>query len=281
MTDEPLVSVIVATKNSQEFISACLASIKSQTYRHVEIIVVDNASSDKTKEVAFQYTKKVLNKGPERSAQRNFGAKHAGGAFLLFIDSDMELSKNVITSCVGKMTSDSSIKGIVIPEESFGTGFWSQCKRLERSFYVGENSVSWLEGARFFYKKIFSELKGYDEENTGTEDYDFPQRIKERYGEKSIARIEEFIYHNEGRLSLFRTMQKKYYYSKNLKIYRRKKANTGYFNKQANILERYKIFLSNPYKLFRNPIIGFGMIFMKTCEFAAGAAGYVVSEVKS
>jgi glycosyltransferase involved in cell wall biosynthesis len=43
---QPLVSVIVPTKNSSQFLEACLQSIKEQTYPHIELIVVDNNSTD-------------------------------------------------------------------------------------------------------------------------------------------------------------------------------------------------------------------------------------------
>ena len=74
-----LVSVIVPTKNSEQFLEKCLDSIKKQTYKRVEIIVVDNNSTDNTKKIARKFTNKVFNKGPERSAQMNFGAKKAKG----------------------------------------------------------------------------------------------------------------------------------------------------------------------------------------------------------
>ena len=82
-----LVSVIVTTKNSGRTIGVCLQSIKDQDYGNVEIIVVDNQSSDNTKEVSVKYTVKVYDKGPERSAQRNYGAIKSSGKYLLFIDS--------------------------------------------------------------------------------------------------------------------------------------------------------------------------------------------------
>ena len=80
---KPLLSVIVPTKNSERFLERCLKSIKSQTYKNLEIIVVDNNSNDKTKEIAEKYTKLVFNKGPERSAQRNFGVLKSKGEFVL------------------------------------------------------------------------------------------------------------------------------------------------------------------------------------------------------
>jgi len=270
-----LISIIIPTRNSGKFLEKCLISIKNQTYRNIEIIVVDNDSTDKTKEISRKYTEFIFDKGPERSAQRNFGAFKSKGRYLLFIDSDMELSKNVVSECVGKINQDPNLRGLIIPEESVGEGFWTKCKALERSFYVG---VDWIEAARFFQKKIFEEMTGYDEKQTGTEDYDLPQRVKEKYGENSIGRIKTFIFHNEGRLSLLRTLSKKFYYAKTLKVYSTKRINEEYFKKQANPLNRYVLYLSNPFKLFKEPLFGFGMLFMKTSEFFAGGAGYLLGK---
>ena len=277
MNDLPIVSIIVPTRNSSQFLEACLVSIKEQSYLYIELIVVDNNSTDNTKEIAKKYTDKVFNQGPERSAQRNFGAKQSIGEHYLIIDSDMELSKNVVTECVKKMTENNHSKALVIPEESFGEGFWSQCKKLERSFYIG---VDWMEGARFFPKSVFQEFKGYDETNTGTEDYDLPQRIEDKYGKKVIGRINAFIYHNEQKISLWKTCGKKFYYAQKLDQYKSLEANKGKFNKQSSIFSRYALFLSQPVKLFKDPVVGLGMLFMKTSEFASGAAGYIRGSLK-
>ena len=136
---KPLVSVIVPTRNSEKFIGKCLESISKQTYSRIEIIVVDNNSTDRTKEIAKKFTKKVYNKGPERSAQRNYGAKMSKGSFVLFIDSDMVLTSKVVGECVLSIG-----KAVIIPEKSFGKGFWAKCKALEKSFYIG---VDWIEAA--------------------------------------------------------------------------------------------------------------------------------------
>ncbi len=208
----PLVSVIVPTRNSSEFLEACLKSIRDQTYKNIELIVVDNNSTDNTKEIANKYTDKVFNQGPERSAQRNFGSKNSAGEFVVFIDSDMELSNEVIAECVVK-ASEQTVTGVIIPEESFGVGFWAQCKRLERSFYVG---VEWMEAARFFRKEILEQVGGYNEDMVSGEDWDLSQRVE---AEGKVLRIKSFIYHNEGRLSLIRTLKKKFYYAKKIATY--------------------------------------------------------------
>src|ERR1022692_5165255 len=96
---DQLVSVIVPTKNSAVTLEACLKSIKEQIYYPIELIVVDNHSSDATREIARQFTDKVFVKGPERSAQRNYGAASASGRYLLMVDSDMELDRKVVKAC--------------------------------------------------------------------------------------------------------------------------------------------------------------------------------------
>lgn len=269
---KPLVSVIVPTFNSAELLEECLCSIQQQSYHSIELIVVDNNSQDNTKDIARRHTSQVYNHGPERSAQRNFGVKKSSGEYLLIIDSDMVLTPQVIESCVCKMMGNRHHKALVIPEESFGEGFWAQCKVLERSFYIG---VPWMEASRFFCRKTFKEMGGYDEKNTGTEDFDLPQRIEEGYGKDAIDRIEKVILHNERRFSLLITCKKKFYYAQLLDSYKTKPANRTNFGKQANIFSRFTLFFSKPKKLFHNPLYGMGMLFLKSCEFSAGGLGYL------
>lgn len=268
-----MVSVIITTKNESSHIGACLTSVKCQTYRHIETIVVDNNSADQTKEIAKGYNVRVFNKGPERSAQRNFGARLAKGKYLLFLDADMELTPTVVEECVNVMRQKTMSKGqkehfkaLVIPEQSLGIGFWAACKALERSFYLG---VPWIESARFFRKEEFIDSGGYDEELTGPEDFEFPQRFKKIFGQTSVGRISSFILHNEGKLSLAKILRKKYHYGRKMWEYKNRFASKGYFDKQANILSRYTLFFCKPGELVKHPIIFIGMIILKTLEMSA------------
>ncbi|MEM2126856.1 MAG: glycosyltransferase family 2 protein, partial [Candidatus Bathyarchaeia archaeon] len=100
---KPLVSVVIPTFNSEKTIEDCLKSIKNQTYRNIEIIIVDNYSQDKTIKIAKKYDVLIFSKKLGRSAARNFGAKKTMGDFLLFLDSDMVLTPKVIQECVEKI----------------------------------------------------------------------------------------------------------------------------------------------------------------------------------
>lgn len=266
MKTKPLVSVIIPTKNSSDLIGICIKSIKNQTYKNIELIVVDNYSSDKTKDIAKKYTPLIFTKGPERSAQRNFGAKNATGKYILFIDSDMTLGQKAISEAVTKFEKYPEIGALIIPEKSTGEGFWGKCKVLEKSFYKG---VSWIEAARFYRKEIFDKIEGFDSSLISGEDWDLSYRVSK---ELKISRINSTVLHNEGRVSLLNVVKKKYYYSKHISKYLIK--NKG--NPNIMILDRYMLFLSKPKKLFKNPILGIGLLFMKTCEFVAGGIGYVL-----
>lgn len=264
-----LVSVIVTTRNNHQTLDACLASVARQTYQPIELIVVDRNSTDGTCAIAKYYTNQVYNCGPERCTQRNFGVAKASGQFVAIIDSDMELSPHVIQDCVDIMHYRPSTRGIIIPEESFGVGFWAACKRLERSFYQGNDAI---EAARFFAKSTYQQVGGYDESLVSGEDWDLSARVRAL---GRIERISSTIRHNEGRLRLTRSLQKKFYYASLARAYLRKSRASGQLPGGIGPLSRYRLFLSRPGHLFRNPFLGLGMLLMKTFEFGFGGAGYL------
>lgn len=159
---QPFVSLVITTKNEEKNIGNCLESIRWQTYPQnlLEVIIVDNNSLDKTKEIAGKYTKNVFNKGPERSAQRNYGMKMARGKYLMYLDADMILSPIVIEKAVEKLSPVSNIQcpvstippvALYIPEVILGNSYWSKVRRFERSFYDG----TVIDCARFVKKDIF------------------------------------------------------------------------------------------------------------------------------
>jgi glycosyltransferase involved in cell wall biosynthesis len=267
----PLVTVIVTTRNNHSTLDACLASITNQTYEPIELIVVDRDSSDGTKMIARYYTSLVFNCGPERSVQRNFGVNKASGEYVVIIDSDMELTPHVIQDGVDTMLYKPSTTGIIIPEESFGRGFWAQCKSLERSFYHGNDAI---EAARFFPKEVYQQVGGYDESMVSGEDWDLSARVRNL---GRIERITSLIRHNEGQFKLVQSLRKKYYYAGKAKAYFAKNDVGAKLTSTVGPLQRYRLFFSQPKKLLVNPFIGLGMLFMKTCEYGFGAVGYVFS----
>lgn len=206
MNRKPVISVIITSRNEEKHIENCLESIKNQSYplEKLEICVVDNNSIDKTKEIAYKYTDKVFNIGPERSAQRNFGVHQTTGEYFLYLDADMILAKDIISCCVEKCIKE-NYGMLYIPEKIIGKGFLIKVRNFEREFY---NSTV-IDCARFLRRDIFLSVGGFDETLTGPEDWDLDRKIAEK--ERSST-IHIPLYHDEGEFNLKKYLQKKMYY---------------------------------------------------------------------
>jgi glycosyltransferase involved in cell wall biosynthesis len=229
----------------------------------IELVVVDNESSDETRQIASRYADVVEIFGPERSAQRNRGAQLARGDYLLFVDSDMTLSPRVVGDCLDAIHI-SGAPGVIIPETSAGSGFLARCRALERSCYVGDDAI---EGARFFPREEFERVGGYDEALHAMEDWDVSLRIA---AGRQLARTTSYITHDEGDLRLVPMLAKKRYYAASSLPYWRKHGRSTFG--QANLIFR-PAFLRNWRRLVRHPVLTFGFLSMKTLETAAGVLG--------
>lgn len=275
MKKSPLVSVIVTTKNEEKNIARLLKSIKQQTFKHLEILVVDNNSSDKTKGIAGMYADNVYQYGPERSAQRNYGAKKAKGKYLLFLDADMELSEDVVRECVDLCEAERQTAGVVIPEQSIGKNFWGKAKAFERSFY-NEEGDEITDAARFFSKEAFEKAEGYDESITGPEDWDLPETIRQMgFG---IGRIKARIIHHEKISSVFPLVGKKYYYALKAHRYLSKQKISPVSAKTLFFLR--PVFYKKWRKLITHPVLSSGMILMLLLELMGGGLGFIIGKMK-
>lgn len=276
MNRQDLVSIIITTKNEGKIIAILLDSIKKQTYTKIEVILVDNNSTDNTIEIAKKFQKiKIHTFGPERSAQRNYGAKISRGKYLFFLDADMELSSDVVKDCV-EVFEKGRLSGVVIPEQSIATNFWGMVKAFERSFY-GEKGDPITDAARFFSRKVFFRVGGYDENITGPEDWDLPDRIREA-GYK-IGRSNSKIYHHEQNISLINLFKKKFYYGLNAHKYLSKHSISVFSPKTVYFLR--PLFYKNWIKLIIHPRLSIAMAYMLTVELLAGGLGYMVGRIKN
>lgn len=256
------VSVIITTKNEERHIQNCLDSIKQQSFQaqEIEIVVVDNNSTDQTKEIAQRYTDKVFNWGPERSAQRNFGVEKATGEYVLYLDADMTLSESVIFESVEMLKKNGELVALYVSEIVAGENFWSQVRRHERSFYDG----TVIDAARFVRKEAFLQVGGFDETLTGPEDWDFDKKLRQI---GKISLIQAPIFHNEAEFDLKKYLSKKNYYAQNFARYIAKwGASDIDLRKQFGFGYRFfGVFVENGKwkKMFRHPILTGGMYFLR------------------
>jgi glycosyltransferase involved in cell wall biosynthesis len=260
----PLVSVVVSTKNEGRNIGRCLESVKKQTYRNIELIVVDNHSQDETVGISKRYTKKVYTKGPERSAQRNLGFTKSSGEFFCWFDADMEVGENVIKKCVEKVILG-QVDALIIPERSRGVNFWGKCKELEKRCYLGDER---MEAVRFVRASAFLKVGMLSENFISGEDWDITARL--RRAKYKLGRVDAYIIHHEGNSGLWDDLKKKYYYATRGLPYIK-----GHVRGPVDVLMFVfrPAFIKNWRLMARDPLHAVGLVIMKGLEFGVGAFG--------
>ena len=98
--EKKIVSVVITTKNRKDLLLRAINSVRNQTYKEIEIIVVDDASTDGTREICenmddLVYVYIPLNESKGGNYARNLGIKTANGEYIAFLDDDdyWEVSK--------------------------------------------------------------------------------------------------------------------------------------------------------------------------------------------
>jgi glycosyltransferase involved in cell wall biosynthesis len=112
-----LVSFIIPALNEEKHIGRCLKSIEElmrpPEVRGIEVIVVDNQSTDRTVEVSKEFGAEVVMVSPGHASRaRNAGAQAAHGDWLAFIDADCELDDNWLTTCAAHVLGNSQVVAV-------------------------------------------------------------------------------------------------------------------------------------------------------------------------
>ena len=253
------ITIVVPTFNSSRTIAKCLESITLQSSRCSEVLVVDRFSKDGTASIARGFGANVIQVKANRSLARNIGLERSSSTNVLFVDSDMILSRSVVEECLECLGEHDAV---VIPELSIGDGYWTKCKQLERR-------ASSLEAARCFRRTVFISVGMYNPRLDTGEDIDLQVRtISSGF---SIGRIDAMIAHDEGRLSLVTMTRKKYFYGKAFGGYLRTNPSTairGINPVSGIVLPSLRVCASTPR-------YGVGIFFMKFLEWGAAGLGYV------
>lgn len=265
-TREPLVSVVIPTLNSSATLAECLRAIKSQTYKNVEIIVVDNCSKDDTREIAKAGGATVYVVGPERCAQINYGISKARGEFIYFTGSDLLPDRDYVEKAVARCLEgyDAVYTSVV----AGGDHFWAKVKRLERSCYIGDDT---LEAARFMRRSAFEKVCGIDSSLVIVDELDLQVKLnKAGFRTGRIGAVETHI--GEPR-TLDEIFRKNYYYGKYILRYVRKNPAHS-FRQMAFVRPAY---LRHIGVLAKDPIHLAAMILCRFVQYFAATLGMVSS----
>lgn len=265
--NSPLVSVIVPTKNSSKTLGKCLESIKKQTYQNIEIVVVDNDSTDGTRDIAKKYTDRVFVHGPERAAQSNFGISHSVGKYIYKIDSDFIVEEGAVKEMVEKCEEE-GLDGIAIHNTSApGLGFWSEVRKLERDTYKDDTLAI---GVRFFKKSAWEKVGKYDE-TIVWDDYDLHNKFV-NHG-FTWGRIQSQEFHLGEPKSLWEIAKKGFFYGAEYTPYLKKHPYRAL--QQINPIR--KSYFKHWKNFIKNPMTTLGFIIMMLVKFSAGLVGFIKS----
>jgi len=112
--NDDLVSVIVPVYNQEKYLERCVASIAAQDHENLEILLVDDGSTDACGEIIDRWAQsdsriRAFHKSNGGlSDARNYGIEHAGGAFLIFVDSDDWIEANMVSTMLEAMRKENA-----------------------------------------------------------------------------------------------------------------------------------------------------------------------------
>ncbi|MDC0335581.1 glycosyltransferase family 2 protein [Pseudodesulfovibrio sp.] len=212
------ISLIIPVYNAADHLEECLKAVTSQDYPDYEVVVVDDCSTDNSREIVGKYPVRVVvmpvNSGA--SAARNAGVQEAKADYLVLVDSDVVLAPDSLTRLKQShdLRPDMAIIVGVYSENSAHLGVVSDYKNLDL-VYRGASSEELKKYAASYcislYKNTYLEAGGFDETLTGAtaEDIDFGLRVCK--GERLVFNDRSIAVDHLKRYSLWGMLRTNYY----------------------------------------------------------------------
>lgn len=240
--NHPYFSIIIPTYNRAKFIEKTIHSVLNQRFQDFELIIVDDGSTDHTKDVVNQINDPRINyyykKNGERAAARNFGILRAKGEYISFLDSDDYYYPTYLANAF------ESLKKYDLPEFLF-IGYESVSnagiKIRKFNFLNNDDYSAFIKGnpmsclGLVLKKSVFeTHLFNEDRELSGSEDWEFLVRVISHFGFKVDKRISSALVRNDENSVFNMNIEK---------LYKRKKASYDYAFEDENVKKLY-----GPYK---------------------------------
>ena len=191
---KPLVSAIIPTYNRAEFVVEAVDSVLNQTYEDIETIVIDDGSTDNTREVLKEYGERityVYQKRAERSKARNEGFRHSMGNYVAFLDSDDAWASEKIKQQVQVLNENPEV-GIVYTDVQFidtsgnpyiGELCWDTPQRqVLYEDLMTHNVITGSLSSVIISRNALDRVGLFDESMNICEDLDLYRRIARHYG---------------------------------------------------------------------------------------------------
>lgn len=209
-------SVILLTYNGEKYLNKCIESLRKQTYKDFEIIMVDNLSKDESVELVRKKFPEVRiienNRNLGYARGNNEGVEHAKGNFVVLLNQDTFADKNYLKELVGTIKSDNKIgtcqpKVLIMEQEDkinsveLTTNFlgfsWCGSYLSSSENFKETKEICFSSGAASIYRKdLYTKVGGLDEDYfTYHEDTDFGWKAR-LLGYKAYLNPNSIIYHD-------------------------------------------------------------------------------------
>ena len=201
--DKNLVSVVIPTYNASNFLIRAIQSVVNQTYKNWELIIVDDGSTDHTRQIVEEFQKKDSrikyffqnNKG--QGAARNLGIKIANGAYIAFLDSDDEFYENKLERVMSYFVKDKNIAFIYSDASIIGDNLYQKRRSEVVTPYSGKIYIKLLfnnfitTSTVVVKKEVLKNCGLFDESDLlrNFEDYDLWLRIAKKYKIEYIPEV--------------------------------------------------------------------------------------------
>lgn len=201
----PLISVIIPVYNLENTIKKCLNSVINQTYTNIEIIIINDGSTDQSDKICIEYKNRdnriyyffQENKGV--SVARNVGLEHAKGKYIIFVDGDDFVDEKHVENlyiAIVEYKSDISVCGITFEKGKKIYKKYIQEKQYENLSFL-KPLISYNDFGGYICNKLYSidiiNNVRFDEDLNIAEDLLFNLRVF--LNSKKIVKIKNASYH--------------------------------------------------------------------------------------
>jgi len=210
MKKKSIISIIVPIYNVDKYLNKCIESILNQTYTNLEIILIDDGSTDDSGKICDEYAEKddriiVIHKeNGGVSSARNEGLKIATGKYLCFVDSDDEVKKEYIETLVNLISKNNIDIAMInyirkYPDYETKNEYFIENKLLNKNqffIHLFENNSygGYLFNKIFIKEKILSNNVRFDENIHICEDLLFVCQVADKC-EKFYYDFDEYLYY--------------------------------------------------------------------------------------
>ena len=200
LNELPLVSFCIPTFNSSRTLKSCLKSIKRQKYPKIEIIIVDNGSTDDTLKIAEGFTDKIYFDDGLLGSVRQTSVEKSNGKIIALFDSDIIIPhENWLSNAVTYFNYSDHVStvwpvNIAPPESPLSTKLYFNLWKMSMDYRIKKGRSYFGGGNALFWRNCIDEIGGINRSLHWGEDFEWSKKFKEK--NYQVILLKDPLYHD-------------------------------------------------------------------------------------